>query len=291
MAQPCEGAEGAGRSQSPCGHWRHCVARAHNARRGVRLARRESAMNESTSTTDSSAGSGRTVASGRGIEWWSEAWKLFVKAAGMWIVLAIILILIMVILNFIPVIGQIAVAVLIPVFIGSWMIAARKVENDGALELSDLFTAIQGDKVVPLLILGALLLAFGVAIFLVAGLLGAGAIVGVASGGADRSVAAALAALSAGLLAFTAMLLIGLVATMALWFAPALVVFRGRQPLDALRISFSTSLKNIVPFLLWGLIYIVASIVASIPFGLGWIVLVPVTMLTAYVSYRDVFGA
>ena len=87
------------------------------------------------------------------------------------------------------------------------------------------------------------------------------------------------------------MLLIGVVATMALWFAPALVVFRGTQPLDALRISFSTSLKNIVPFLLWGLIYIVASIVASIPFGLGWIVLLPVTMLTAYVSYRDVFGA
>jgi len=248
-------------------------------------------MNESTSTTDSSAGSGRTVASGRGIEWWSEAWKLFVKAAGMWIVLAIILILIMVVLNFIPLLGQIAVAVLIPVFIGSWMIAARKVENDGTLELGDLFTAIRGDKVVPLLILGALLLAFAVAIFLVAGLLGAGAIIGVASGGADRSIGAALAALSAGLLAFTVMLLISLVATMALWFAPALVVFRGTQPLDALRISFAISLKNVVPFLLWGLIYIVASIVASIPFGLGWIVLVPVTMLTAYVSYRDVFGA
>lgn len=249
-------------------------------------------MNESTSTTSSTDGSsGRTVASGRGIEWWSEAWKLFVKAAGMWIVLAIVLILIMVILNFIPLLGQIAVAVLIPVFIGSWMIAARKVENDGTLELSDLFTAIHGDKVVPLLILGALLLAFSVAIFLVAGLLGAGAIFGVASGGADRSIGAALAALSAGLLALSAMLLIGVVATMALWFAPALVVFRGTQPMAALRISFSTSLKNVVPFLLWGLIYIVASIVASIPFGLGWIVLVPVTMLTAYVSYRDVFGA
>jgi uncharacterized membrane protein len=246
-------------------------------------------MDETTHTT--SAGSGRSVASGRGIEWWSEAWTLFVKAAGMWIVLAIILILILVLLSFIPLLGQIAGAVLIPVFVGSWMIAARKVEGGGALELSDLFSAINGDKVVPLLILGALLLAFGVAIAVVAGLLGAGAIVGVASGGADRSIGAALAALSAGLLALSVMLLIGMVATMALWFAPALVVFRGTQPLDALRISFSTSMKNIVPFLLWGLIYIVASIIASIPFGLGWVVLVPVTMLSAYVSYRDVFGA
>ena len=50
-------------------------------------------MSEITSTTDST-GSGRNVASGRGIEWWSEAWALFVKAAGMWIVLAILVMLI-----------------------------------------------------------------------------------------------------------------------------------------------------------------------------------------------------
>jgi uncharacterized membrane protein len=36
-------------------------------------------------------------------------------------------------------------------------------------------------------------------------------------------------------------------------------------------------------------IYIVASIVASIPFGLGWLVLVPVSLLAAFVSYREVF--
>lgn len=31
-------------------------------------------------------------------------------------------------------------------------------------------------------------------------------------------------------------------------------------------------------------------IVASIPFGLGWVVLVPVVLLTVYVLYKDVFG-
>ena len=78
---------------------------------------------------------------------------------------------------------------------------------------------------------------------------------------------------------------------MALWFAPALVIFRGTAPIDAMNISFGTCMKNIVPFLLYSLIYIVAAIVASIPFGLGWLVLVPLMMITAYVSYRDVFGA
>lgn len=246
-------------------------------------------MNDTTSTDTS--GSGRAVASGRGIEWWSEAWALFVKAAGMWIVLAIVMIIIFTVLGFIPILGGLAMAVLFPVFVASWVIAARKVESGAALELGDLFSAIHGDKVTPLLIVGALLLAFAVAVFLVAGLLGAGAIIGVAAGGADRSLGAALAALSAGMLALLATLAITVVASMALWFAPALVVFRGTQPLDAMRISFATSLKNIVPFLLWGLIYIVAAIVASIPFGLGWVVLAPLVMLTMYVSYKDVFGA
>jgi len=77
---------------------------------------------------------------------------------------------------------------------------------------------------------------------------------------------------------------------MALWFAPALVVFRNVPPLDALRLSATAVLKNTLPFLVYGAIYLVASIVASIPFGLGWIVLLPVSLITAYVSYREVFG-
>jgi uncharacterized membrane protein len=87
------------------------------------------------------------------------------------------------------------------------------------------------------------------------------------------------------------MLVLGVLAAMALWFAPALVVFRGTAPVDALRVSFSASLKNIVPFVVYGVIYIVASILASIPFGLGWLVLAPLVTISVYSSYEDVFGA
>ena len=52
----------------------------------------------------------------------------------------------------------------------------------------------------------------------------------------------------------------------------------------------SASLKNFVAFLLYGVLYIIAAIIASIPFGLGWIVLIPVVMLSLYVSSSDVFG-
>jgi len=78
---------------------------------------------------------------------------------------------------------------------------------------------------------------------------------------------------------------------MVIWFATALVVFRNVAPVEALKASFAASLKNAVPFLAYGVLYLVAAIVASIPFGLGWILLVPVLMLTMYVSYKDVFAS
>ena len=248
-------------------------------------------MEETTTSTIGSAGSGRSVAAGRGVEWWSEAWALFIRAAGMWIVLTLVMLIIFFIIGIVPIIGGLAAAVLFPVFMASWALTARKVEQGGEIELGDLFIAIHGDKVKSLLIIGALLLVFGVAIAGVAGLLGLGAMFGVAAGGADRSITAALAALGAGMLALLAVTAISFIAGMALWFAPSLVIFRGTAPIDAMKVSFGACLRNIVPFLLYSLIYIVAAIVASIPFGLGWLVLAPMVMITLYVSYRDVFGA
>jgi uncharacterized membrane protein len=123
----------------------------------------------------------------------------------------------------------------------------------------------------------------------VAGVLGMGAIFGMGAGAHSRSMGGMMAAMGAGMLVMLLVLAVSLLLGMAFWFAPALVVFKGTPPMDAMRASFAASLKNIVPFLIYGLIYIVAAIVASIPFGLGWLVLVPVLMLTAYTSYKDVF--
>lgn len=241
-------------------------------------------------TGSTPGGAPRTVDGGRGIAWWGEAWALFTKAAVLWIVLAVIAFIGFAVLGFIPLVGPLAVALLVPVVVGSWMLAARKVEGGGTLELSDLFVCFSNDRLTPLLVLGALLLAGTVVIGLVIGTLGVGAMFGVAAGSAHQNMGGMFAAMGAGMLAVLGGLVLGLLLTMAVWFAPALVVFRNQPPVDALKASFAASLKNIVPFLLWSLIYIVAAIVASIPFGLGWIVLMPVLMLTAYVSYKDVYG-
>jgi uncharacterized membrane protein len=232
----------------------------------------------------------RMVEAGHGLAWWSEAWALFTKAAGLWIVLGLLLFVVLAVIGLVPLLGALASTLLVPVFMGSWMLAARKVEGGGTLEVGDLFAAFRGDPLKPLLVVGGLLLAALLVMGVVAGALGMGAAMGMLLGGANHSMGAVMAAMGAGMMALLVVLLLGVLAAMATWFAPALVVFRGMAPVDALRASFTASLKNTVPFLLYGVIYIVASVVASIPFGLGWIVLVPVTLLTVYTSYKDVFA-
>ncbi|MCW5636561.1 MAG: hypothetical protein KIT17_24730 [Rubrivivax sp.] len=232
----------------------------------------------------------RAVEGGNGVAWWSEAWALFMRTPLLWIVLAILLFIIMVVLGFIPLVGALAAVLLLPVFVGGWMLAARKVEQGGALEVGDLFTCFQGERLTPLLVVGALLLAGTVVIGLVVGALGLGAVFGGVVGAVNHSSGGVLAALGASLFAGLVAVVLGLLLTMVSWFAPGLVVFRAVPPVEALKISFAACLKNIVPFLVWGVIYLIAAFVASIPLGLGWILLGPLTILAAYASYKDVFG-
>lgn len=242
-------------------------------------------------TTSSDANQPRAVDSGQGVTWWTDAWALFTKNAVIWIVLGLILFIILLVLAFIPIVGQLASALLLPVFAGSWMMAAQKLEGGGTLEVGDLFSAFKGDKLTPLIVVGALFLAMMVVIVLVMSVLGFGGAMGMMAGGAMGSGRGMMAGLGVGMLGLLVGVVLFFLVTMALWFAPPLVALRGVAPVEAMRLSFAASLKNVVPFLVWSLIYIVASIVASIPFGLGWLVLWPVLMLTVYVSYKDVFGA
>jgi hypothetical protein len=44
-----------------------------------------------------------------------------------------------------------------------------------------------------------------------------------------------------------------------------------------------------VPFLIYGIVLFVLAMIASIPFGLGWLVLGPVVFGSVYAAYRDIY--
>ena len=129
----------------------------------------------------------RTVATDRGLGWWTDAWALFMRNPVMWVVLGLIFIVAMMAVGMVPLLGGVVIALVLPALAGGWMLAARKVQEGGALEVGDLFLGFQGERIGPLLVLGALLLAAMVVIGLVAGVLGAGAAFGVMMGGARHS--------------------------------------------------------------------------------------------------------
>jgi len=84
-------------------------------------------------------------------------------------------------------------------------------------------------------------------------------------------------------------LLLSLLIVMAVWFAPALVVFNHMPPAAALKASFHACLKNLVSFLVYALLTMVLCFFAALPLGLGFLVLGPVLAGSVYASYRDTF--
>jgi len=136
-------------------------------------------------------------------------------------------------------------------------------------------------------VLGALTIAGWVIVMLpVVAIVGAGAIVAVMRG--DTAGAAAMG--GSVLIAWLVALALSIPIYMALWFAPSLVVLGGRAPVAALKESFVGCLRNILPFLVYSIVVVVLGIVASIPLGLGWLVLGPVLIASVYTAYRDIFG-
>ena len=227
---------------------------------------------------------GRGVAAGRGWGWIAEGWALFRQQPWMWIGVWIVLVVILVALGVIPLLGPIANAVLWPVFSAGLALGCRALAEGESLEFGHLFAGFR-ERLGTLAGVGALTLvisfAIGVVVVLVMG-------VGFATmfGGAPpETQEAAMATLLAGLV----MLALMLPLFMAIWFAPLLVVFHEHGVLEALKESFTGCLRNIVPFLVYGVIGFLLMILATIPAALGWLVLGPVMVASIYTAYRDIY--
>ncbi len=82
---------------------------------------------------------------------------------------------------------------------------------------------------------------------------------------------------------------LSLLAMMALWLAPALVILHDASPLQAMKLSLLASLKNFFPWLLFSVLAFVLLIVAAIPVGLGLLAALPTLAGAAFVARRDVF--
>jgi uncharacterized membrane protein len=232
----------------------------------------------------------RHVPADDGILWWRSAWELFMRAPFMWIVFTVITIAGMFVVSLVPLLGSLVVAFALPALIGGWMLAARKAEQGGTVEVGDLFSAFKHEGCNDLLVLGGLSLAAGLVLgLLFVAMMGFGVFTAGTIGATVDRTGGVLAMLGAASGALMLALVGGALISMAFWFSPALVLFQNVSAIDAVKLGFAANLKNIGAFLVCSVVYLLAAVVASLLLGLGWIVLLPVTVLVLYVSYRRVF--
>lgn len=234
------------------------------------------------------------VDAGRGWGWIVEGWGLFVKAPGVWIVILLIYLALSVVLSLIPFVGMIAHALLSPVLVGGMLYGSAMQARGEELEIGHLFQGFRDQaRMGPLVMLGLIsvagyvLMALVFVVFLGGGMM-MGAMMDSTGAGVPPEAMSGLF-VGAGLVALLIVLLIGLGVAMALFYGIPLVMLAGQNAWPAVQASVAACWINMLPLLVFGLIYLVLAVVAAIPLGFGFLVLLPVTVCAVYASYREVF--
>lgn len=229
-----------------------------------------------------------SVDPGGAARWWSDAALLLWRHPLRWALLGLVLMAALGGLGQLPWVGALLAAALTPALLGGWVLAAHGAQQGRAPTLAQLFAGLRAPHLRPLLALGALLAGSTLFIVLAGQALGLGALLGAVHVDGPEG-ALAQAQLGRGMLALLLLLAFSLLVSAALWFAPALVVLRGMPPVAAMRASLLAVRDNALTFLLYAVVQLLLSALATLPEHVGWLLLVPWMLMTTYVSYRDVF--
>jgi uncharacterized membrane protein len=232
---------------------------------------------------------GQSVAAGNGWTWIADAWELNKLQRATWIGIFVLFAIAVIGLSVIPVIGTLILYLVVPLLYGGIVLGCEAQRRGERLEVGHLFAGFR-NHTGKLLVIGVfILVAFVAIIALIFVIFGAG-IAGIMMGsGADPDTAMLAAGGATILLGGLVALGLSVPVYMAFWFSTPLVILNGFEVGAALKTSFFACLKNIIPFMVWGIITFLLAILASIPLALGWLLLGPVLLASVYTSYRDIF--
>ena len=257
----------------------------------------------------------------RGWSWIMGGWRMVKKDISLWVGMGLIFMLIAIVLKLIPFIGLLLLVLLGPMVMAGAMQIADTIDQgtyvkpaasgSGLGQLPQrmiawfqyaagrLFSAFTDeDKVLPLMVISTLTLGIVVIINILAVLLKV-----------DGSAMSAMFAGSVGpriwvpaLIGWLLVMVLQLVVVMGVLYAVPLILFRRDPPLVAIEKSFIACKHNLMAVIVFGLPFLVISMLISalfftLPFPrdylsmlmLGWLT-VPFFATGLYRSYRDIFG-
>ncbi len=230
-------------------------------------------------------GESREVDPGACFDWLRQGWAMFLVNPGIWIGTTVLLLVILMAISIVPLFGQIAAHLLVPLFGAGMFRVCRHISDNEEPEIADLFAGFR-HSAGELVMVGVFFAAgiFGIA-FIAFLLVSGGVLGGVVTGKVGGFGIALGGVMLAGLL----VLVLSIPVIMATWYAPALVFFHDMKPLDAMKASFAAGARNWLPMCIFGVFLVVALFFAMLPVGMGLLLLLPVFSGAVYASYRDIF--
>ena len=245
------------------------------------------------------------VRAARGWTWVVQAHALFARARLYWMLLILGYLLITIMLTVVPWIGVAAATLLKPVFAVGFLAAAWSQEKGEAPHLGRLFAGFRSN-IRALLPLGAVY-ALGIALaFVISSVMDSGVLMRMVLFGEGAGDVTAIPGIE------QAMALAALCAVptlLALWFAPALIVFQDQPTFTALALSLRAALSNFTAVVTYVLSVFLCGVVmpriiigaATLLFGetgilVGYALATPIILsvvamihIADYVVYRDLF--
>ena len=229
-----------------------------------------------------------------GLAWIKTGWGLFMLAPIQWSGMTALVFLALMGVAMIPYVGATLVHVLSPFIVAGYLSASRAGAAGEPVNFLHLGAGWRDGRD-TLLAIGVVYMLATVLIFTLVGFLTGGDLEGLlrqaqSPGGlspeeAERLLANALPALALGTLLFAPLL-------MATWFSPGLVIFEKFPPARAMWWSLWCCAVNWRPVLTYSLLLGLIGLGAIlIPFGLGLLVFLPLTLTATYAAYRDIFQA
>ncbi|MDJ0621613.1 MAG: BPSS1780 family membrane protein [Desulfocapsaceae bacterium] len=212
------------------------------------------------------------VSASKGWKWISSAAKLFFGAPLKWLAMGIIAAVISFPVLLIPVIGSLIYYIPVMIFAGGFMIAAQQQMEGNSLEIKYIFSGFSQNRnqlalVGLLYVIGMFVIGLVSAImFLVT--FGSGFLPLLMGEAPDPEI---MAGSLDNMMTFVIIILVATGLTipmvMALWFSAPLVSLGNRKALQALKQSFQACVKNILPFLVYGLAFLVIGVIFMAAFS------------------------
>lgn len=228
----------------------------------------------------------RTVAVERGWDWFAQGWRLFARAPMVWVLLGLIFLFLMFASLLVPVVAQLLFMLIAPVLGAGMLYAARESDSARPVRVAHLWEGFRHPTVRNrLFALGGVSVAGALATSLLMALLLGDAMMGLMEQARSGMPHFGLGFWLRLLIVLTPQFLVA----MALVYAVPLVMFRDTAVGAALSSSLAASAQNILPLLVFGLIYTVVAVIASIPLGIGWLLLLPASVGMLYCSYKDIY--